>query len=83
MKLWRKRLLYCTLINYALLILWYVIMMLPHEWIYKLSCGNLAVTAAEFDKINFIGIVVYKMAVILFNLVPCLVLYVVGDEKKP
>jgi len=36
----------------------------------------------QFDAINFAGILFYKIAIILFNIVPCIALYIVGRDKS-
>ena len=76
----RRALLICTLINYGLLILWFVILSLPHTWIFNPS--SFGTTPAEWDRINLTGIVYYKLAIILFNLVPCISLYLVKIPKE-
>ena len=71
--------LWCTVINYGLLILWWVIVLLPHTWIYRLSSKGLRLTEEQFDACNFQGIVFYKLAIILFNLVPYIALRIVAS----
>lgn len=70
--------LWCTVINYCLLILWWVLIRLPHGWIYRLSGKPFQVSEAQFDAYNLIGIIFYKMAIIMFFLVPAIVLRLVG-----
>ena len=36
----------------------------------------------QFDAINFAGILFYKIAIVLFNIVPCIALYIVGRSKS-
>ena len=36
------------------------------------------VTTEQFDLFNLAGISLYKIGIILFNLVPCIVLYMIG-----
>ena len=71
-------LLWCTMINYALLILWWIILLLPHKWIYNLSGRPLKLTSEEFDKCNFTGIVFYKLGIILLFLVPYIAVRIVA-----
>lgn len=77
----------CTIINYLLLILWFVLLMLPHEGLYRVATGwwvgghaSILVNLDQFDYINLLGLVLFKAAVILFNLVPCIALYLVKDR---
>lgn len=66
----RDVLLWCAVINYALLALWGLLMMLPHDWLYRLWGRWLRLTPDQFDLINFGGIVFYKVVLFVFNLVP-------------
>ncbi len=74
----RGVLLWCTIINYAVLLTWFLLYVLPHAWLYRLWSRWFRLTAEQFDAVNFGGIVLYKLGVILFNLVPLLALYIVG-----
>jgi hypothetical protein len=74
----RDFLLWCTVINYGLLLVWALLFLLPHEWMHRLWGRWFRVSPEQFDTINFAGLVFYKMAVILFNLVPYISLRIVG-----
>jgi hypothetical protein len=82
LKDFRRFLLYCTIINYGLLILWYVILILPHGWVLGLVSGNVKVSLEDFDKVNFLVMVFYKVAIIFFNLIPCIVLYLMREPRS-
>ncbi len=66
----RNFLLCCAVINYAVLLLWAVLVLMPHAWMYRLWGRWFRLSAEQFDAINFAGIVFYKVGIILFNLVP-------------
>jgi hypothetical protein len=66
--------LWCTVINYAVLLVWVLLILLPHEWVYRLWGRWFRLTAEQFDAINFAGIAFYKLGILLFNLVPYLAL---------
>jgi hypothetical protein len=70
--------LWCTVINYCLLILWWAIIMLPHKWIYNLSGKHFGCSEAQFDSYNLIGIIFYKMSIVLLFLVPYIAMKIVG-----
>jgi len=74
----RDALLWCAILNYGLLVVWFLLYLLPHEWLYRLWGRWFRLTAKEFDTINFAGIVLYKVGVLLFNLVPYVALRIVG-----
>ncbi len=74
----REVLLYCTIINFGGLALWGLFFLLPHEWLYRLWGRVFRLPAEQFDAINVAGMVFYKLAILLFNLVPYLALRIVG-----
>jgi len=78
----RKTLLWCAVINYGLLLWWFVYYMLAHEWMHRFAAAWFHLTIEQFDAINFAGILFYKVAIFLFFIVPCIALYIV-ERGKP
>ena len=74
----RNFFLWCAAINYSVLMVWIVLLMSPHDWLYRLWGKWFHLTAQQFDVINFGGIALYKLGILLFNLVPYLALRIVG-----
>jgi hypothetical protein len=74
----RNALLWCTVLNYGLLVVWFLLYALAHEWLYRLWGRWFRLTAEQLDTINFAGIVLYKVGILLFNLVPYVALRIVG-----
>ena len=74
----RQVLLYSFLINYGILILWFVLLAFPHAWMYRLWGRFFKLSEERFDAINLAGIVFYKIAILFFNLVPYAALRIVG-----
>ena len=74
----RSALLYCTLMNFALLALWGLLFILPHAWLYRWVSRFTRLSAEQFDAINFAGIVFYKLTILFFNLIPYLALRCIG-----
>ena len=70
--------LYCTIINFLFLALWAVLSLLPHAWVYRLVTRLCGVTAGQFDAINVGGMLLYKIAILIFNLAPWLALRILG-----
>ena len=71
-------LLWCTVINYALLLIWFLLFALPHGWLYRLWGRWFHLTAEQFDTLNFAGMMLYKVGIILLNLAPLVALYLAG-----
>jgi len=74
----RRFLLWCAVINYGVLLWWNLLFLLPHEWMYRLWGRWFRLSAEQFDAINAAGIVLYKIGIVLFNLVPYVALVIVG-----
>jgi hypothetical protein len=81
-KIVRKTLLWCAVINCGVLLWWGLYFTLAHDWMHRFAGAWFNVTVAQFDAINFAGILFYKIAIILFNVVPCIALYIVGRSKS-
>ena len=74
----RDVLLWCSLINYGLLVGWFLLFVLPHAWLYRLWGKWFQLSAEQFDAINFAGIVLFKIGILLFNVVPYIALRLAG-----
>ena len=70
-------LLFCTIVNYVILLIWAGVFILAHDWMYKLHSRWFKIPVETFDAIHYAGLAVYKIAVILFNLVPLIALWIV------
>jgi hypothetical protein len=73
----KEVLLWCVVLNYALLLYWVAIFFFAHSWFYRLLTRWFKLSIEVFDALNFAGMTVYKLGIILFNLVPLLALYLV------
>jgi hypothetical protein len=73
----RNFLFWCWIINYAVLLLWALPFMFWRDGLYRLWCLWFRVSQEQFDMINIGGISLYKIGIILFNLVPWIALYLV------
>ncbi|MBD9679077.1 hypothetical protein IB274_20385 [Pseudomonas sp. PDM18] len=67
-------LLYCTLINYVILLIWFTVFTLAHDFVYRLHSRWFALPVETFDAIHYGGMAVYKIGVLLLNLAPLLAL---------
>jgi hypothetical protein len=77
LELTRSVLLWCTVINFGFVLVWFLLLVLLHAWLYRSWCRWFRLTAEQFDAINFAGIIFYKVAILLFNLVPYIALCIV------
>jgi len=68
----------CTILNYLVLLLWFVVFSLAHDWIFKLHGRWFRLTTAQFDALHYAGMAVYKVGILLLNLVPYVALNIVA-----
>ncbi len=68
-------LLLCTVINYAVLLLWAIVSLIGFGGMQRLSSRWYGVSAEHFYAINFAGITFYKVCILLFNLVPLIAIH--------
>ena len=74
------RFLLCSLaINYAILLIWFVVFVTARNGLRALHGRWFRLSDPAFDAIHYGGMAVYKIGILLFNLVPLLALYFVGS----
>lgn len=71
----RVFLLWCAAINYGVLILWFLAFALAHGRLYRLHARWFALPRARFDAIHYLGMAVYKILVLVFNVAPLAALW--------
>ena len=74
----RTFLLWCTVIDYGVLVAWFLIFVFAHDWIQSLHGRWFRLSREQFDALHYASMSVFKIGIILFNLVPCVVLSIVG-----
>ena len=70
-------LLWCTVINYAILLLWLFFFILARDWMYRLHTRWFNISHQNFDTIHYAGMAIFKTGVALFNLVPYIAISIV------
>lgn len=70
-------LLWCTVINFGILLIWFLLFAYAHGWVYRLHCRWFNLKLETFDAIHYAGMAAYKLGILLFNLVPFIVLCIV------
>ena len=76
----RDFLLWCVLINYGVLLLWFLVFVFAHDWMLRLHSRWFRLSPERFDGIHYAGMAVYKIGILLFNLVPWLALWILGGQ---
>jgi hypothetical protein len=70
----KRFLLCCAAINYAILLVWWGVFVFAHDWVFRLHSRWFALSMEVFDALNYVGVAVYKIGIMLFVLAPLLAL---------
>ena len=71
-------LLWGAVLNYGVLLIWFLGFSLMHDPLYRLHRRWFALPIERFDAIHYAGMAGYKIAILLFFLVPGLALALAG-----
>lgn len=74
-------LLWCAIINYALLMIWFVLFTVTHDSFYALTGQWYGLSVDQYNVLMYGGMMVFKLGIILFNLVPYVALRIVGWSR--
>ena len=69
-----------TIVNYGLLGLAVLMFLFAHDWMYAFHSGWFGVSAEAYDALWFITIALWKVVILVFNLVPYIVLRIVDKN---
>jgi len=72
----RAALLWSALINYGVLLLWFLMFIVAHDWIYLLNGRWFRLSIEQFDMVHYAGMAIYKIGILLLNLIPWLTLQI-------
>jgi hypothetical protein len=72
----RDFLLWCAIVNYAVLIVWFLAFTFAHGWLYRLHTKWFRLSENQFDVIHYSGMAVSKIAALSLNVVPYIALRV-------
>jgi hypothetical protein len=78
MELVRDVLGWSALINYAVLISWFLVFCFAHDWMYGLHGRWFKLSVERFDAIHYAAMAFYKLCIFVFNLAPYLALRIVA-----
>jgi hypothetical protein len=77
-ELTRNFLLWCTVINYGILLVWFLVFTLARDWMRRFHGRWFRLSDEQFDALHYMGMSIYKIGILLLNLVPFLVLSAIG-----
>lgn len=68
----QKFLLICLAFNYSLIIIWFLLFTCWHDGLFRLHKKWFKISEQLFDAMNYVLMSTYKLAIFIFNLVPCI-----------
>ena len=74
----RRFLLWCTVINYGVLLVWFLAFAFAHDWIQRIHGRWFRLSRDQFDALHYAGMSLFKIGIMLFNLVPLVALSILG-----
>jgi len=69
---------WCALINMAILSLWFLLFTFFSNFIYSIHSKWFEIPRERFGILHYNGMMFFKLAIFLFNLVPYIVLRIIG-----
>jgi len=78
----RRALLWCAVINYEILLIWFLFFMLAHDWMYLLHSRWFHLSVDQFDMLHYAGMAIFKIGILLFNVVPYIALRISQRNKR-
>ena len=73
-------LIWCAGINYAILLVWFAVFTLAHDWVYRMHSRWFKLSPEMFDALNYAGVAIYKIGIMLFVLVPLIALLLIDGQ---
>jgi hypothetical protein len=77
-EVFRNFLLWCTVINYGVLLAWFMVFVFAHDWIQRIHGRWFRLSREQFDALHYAGMSIFKIGIILFNLAPFAALSILG-----
>jgi hypothetical protein len=68
---------WCSIINIVILLIWFAMITLAHDKVYKLHSKWFNISKEKFDEIHYAGMAFFKMSVFVLNVVPYIALSII------
>ena len=65
---------WCVGINYGVMLVWFGVFVYAHDRMYRLHTRWFTLSVETFDALHYAGLSIYKIGIILLNLVPLVAL---------
>jgi len=78
----KDALLWCAIIDYIVLFLWFGAFIFAHSWLINLHGRWFHLSEERFNSIHYLGMAIYKIGILLFNLVPYAALSIASNHAS-
>ncbi len=68
---------WCAIINFGVLMWWFLFLVFAHDWVYRQHQRWFKITESRFDEIHYSAFAYYKLSVFVLIVVPYLALKIV------
>jgi hypothetical protein len=68
---------WCAVINYSLLVSWFLIYAFAHDWMHKLHRTWFTLSVEQFAIVHYAGMALFKLGIFFFNVAPYIALHIV------
>ena len=72
---------WCIVINYGVLIVWFVLFAGARDWVHRLHEHWFRPTREQFDTVHYAGMRLFKLGIFFFDLAPYVALLVVRQVR--
>ena len=72
---------WCIVINYGVLIVWFVLFAGARDWVHRLHEHWFRPTREQFDTVHCAGMGLFKLGIFFFDLAPYVALLVVRQAR--
>lgn len=69
---------WCAVVNYGVLIGWFVALVAAHGSLYRLHARWFQLSIAQFDAIHYSAMAAYKLGILLLNVAPYVAIRIVS-----
>lgn len=69
---------WCALINYAVLMVWFILLLVLRDWTYSIHTRWFRLNRDTFDLVHYAGMGLFKLFIWMFNLAPYIALRIIG-----
>ena len=74
----RDAFLWCAVINYGVLLVWFLFFIMGRGFMHRLHSRWFQLSRQQFDIVHYAGMAIFKLGIILLNVVPYIALRIVG-----